>query len=105
MLVGVRENERGAQVVQELIHREKVVAGVGIINTGVMLASARFYQEARIPVITPGPTGTTHAALGAVAALAAIGAGDLGGRSGRTVSPGAAVTAPTAATTRTAVTT
>ena len=52
------KNERGAQVVQELIHREKVVAGLGIINTGVMLASARFYQEAKIPVITPGPTGT-----------------------------------------------
>lgn len=52
------KNERGAQVAQELIHRENVVAGLGIINTGVMLASARFYQEAKIPVITPGPTGT-----------------------------------------------
>lgn len=52
------KNERGVQVAQELIHREKVVAGLGIINTGVLLASARFYQEAKIPVITPGPTGT-----------------------------------------------
>ncbi len=52
------KNERGAQVAQELIHREKIVATVGIINTGVMLASARFYQEAKIPVITPGPTGS-----------------------------------------------
>lgn len=52
------KNERGAQVAQDLIHREKVVASVGIINTGVILASARFYQDAKIPVITPGPTGT-----------------------------------------------
>ncbi|WP_454743565.1 ABC transporter substrate-binding protein [Cupriavidus necator] len=52
------KNERGAQVAQELIHREKVVATLGIINTGVILASARFYQEAKIPVITPGPTGS-----------------------------------------------
>ena len=52
------KNERGAQVAQELIHKENVVASVGIINTGIILASARFYQEAKIPVITPGPTGT-----------------------------------------------
>ncbi|QCP54304.1 amino acid ABC transporter substrate-binding protein [Trinickia violacea] len=52
------KNERGAQVAQELIYKEHVVASVGIINTGVMLASARFYEEAKIPVITPGPTGT-----------------------------------------------
>lgn len=52
------KNERGAQVVQELVFKEKVVAGLGVINTGVMLASQRFYQEAKIPVITPGPTGT-----------------------------------------------
>lgn len=52
------KNERGAQIAQELIHREKVVAGLGIINTGVILASARFYQEAKVPVITPGPTGS-----------------------------------------------
>ena len=52
------KNERGAQMVQELIFKEHVVAGLGIINTGVMLASMRFYQEAKIPVITPGPTGT-----------------------------------------------
>ena len=52
------KNERGAQVAQELIHKENVVAALGIINTGVMLASARYYQEAKVPVITPGPTGT-----------------------------------------------
>ncbi|MCJ9728682.1 ABC transporter substrate-binding protein [Bradyrhizobium sp. PRIMUS42] len=53
------KNERGAQVAQELIYKENVVASLGVINTGVMLASARFYQEAKIPMITPGPTGTT----------------------------------------------
>ena len=41
--------ERGALVVQELINREKVVAGLGIVNTGVALASQRYYQQARIP--------------------------------------------------------
>ncbi|MFG1421627.1 ABC transporter substrate-binding protein [Roseixanthobacter liquoris] len=52
------KNERGVQVAQELIHKEKVVAGLGVINTGVALASARFYQEAKVPLITPGPTGS-----------------------------------------------
>ncbi len=52
------KNERGVQVAQEMIHRENVVAALGFINTGVMLASSRFYQDAKIPVITPGPTGT-----------------------------------------------
>jgi len=51
-------NERGAQVVQELIDKEKVVAGLGIVNTGVALASQRFYQQARIPVITSVATGS-----------------------------------------------
>ncbi len=51
-------NERGAQVVQELIKKEKVVAGLGIVNTGVALASQRYYQEARIPVVTSVATGS-----------------------------------------------
>ncbi|HJV26705.1 MAG TPA: ABC transporter substrate-binding protein [Aromatoleum sp.] len=51
-------NERGAQVVQELIDREHVVAGLGIANTGVALASQRFYQQARIPIITSVATGS-----------------------------------------------
>lgn len=51
-------NERGAQVVQELIDNEGVVAGLGIVNTGVALASQRYYQQARIPVITSVATGT-----------------------------------------------
>jgi branched-chain amino acid transport system substrate-binding protein len=51
-------NERGALVAQELINREKVVAGIGIVNTGVALASQRFYQEARLPMVTAVATGS-----------------------------------------------
>jgi branched-chain amino acid transport system substrate-binding protein len=50
--------ERGALVVQELINREKIVAGLGIVNTGVALASQRYYQQARIPMITSVATGS-----------------------------------------------
>jgi branched-chain amino acid transport system substrate-binding protein len=45
------KNERGVQIAQELINKEKVVATVGYINTGVALASQRFYQDAKIPVM------------------------------------------------------
>ncbi len=40
-------NERGVQIAQELINKEKVAATVGYINTGVALASQRFYQKPR----------------------------------------------------------
>jgi len=40
------KNELGVQIAQELINKENVVATVGYINTGVALASQRFYQEA-----------------------------------------------------------
>ncbi|MES2041693.1 MAG: ABC transporter substrate-binding protein [Pseudomonadota bacterium] len=52
------KNERGVQVAQELINKEKVVATVGYINTGVALASQRFYQEAKIPVLNNVATGS-----------------------------------------------
>ncbi len=51
-------NELGAQIARELVVKEKIVAGVGIVNTGVALASQRFYQEARIPMITAVATGS-----------------------------------------------
>src|SRR5665647_476073 len=56
------KNERGVQIAQELINKEKVVATVGFINTGVSLASQRFYQEAKIPVMNNVATGSliTH---------------------------------------------
>ena len=46
------------QIAQELINKEKVVAAVGYINTGVALASQRFFQEAKIPVFNNVATGT-----------------------------------------------
>jgi branched-chain amino acid transport system substrate-binding protein len=56
------KNERGVQIAQELINKEKVVATVGYINTGVALASQRFFQEAKIPVMNNVATGSvvTH---------------------------------------------
>jgi branched-chain amino acid transport system substrate-binding protein len=52
------KNERGVQIAQELINKEKVVATVGFINTGVALAAQRFYQDAKIPVMNNVATGT-----------------------------------------------
>jgi branched-chain amino acid transport system substrate-binding protein len=52
------KNELGVQIAQELINKEQVVATVGFINTGVSLASQRFYQEAEIPVMNNVATGS-----------------------------------------------
>jgi branched-chain amino acid transport system substrate-binding protein len=46
------------QIAQELINKEGVVATLGFINTGVALASQRFYQEAEIPVLNNVATGS-----------------------------------------------
>src|SRR6478672_2508456 len=56
------KNERGVQIAQELVNKEKVTATVGYINTGVALASQRFFQEAKIPVMNNVATGSivTH---------------------------------------------
>ena len=56
------KNERGVQIAQELVNKEKVVAVVGYINTGVALASERFFQDAKIPVMNNVATGSivTH---------------------------------------------
>jgi len=56
------KNERGVQITQEFINNEKVVATLGYINTGVALASQRFYQDAKIPVLNNVATGSliTH---------------------------------------------
>ena len=51
-------SEVGTGIAQTLIRREKVVATVGMVNTGVALASQRYYQQARIPVVTAVATGT-----------------------------------------------
>jgi len=52
------KNERGVQIAQELINKERVAAAVGYINTGVALASQRFFQEAKIPVMNNVATGS-----------------------------------------------
>jgi branched-chain amino acid transport system substrate-binding protein len=52
------KNELGVQIAQELINKAQVVATVGYINTGVALASHRFYQEAEIPVMNNVATGS-----------------------------------------------
>jgi branched-chain amino acid transport system substrate-binding protein len=43
--------ERGAQVMQDLVSNEKVVAVLGPINTGVALASYKYPMQAKIPLI------------------------------------------------------
>lgn len=52
------KNERGVQIAQELINKEGVAATVGYVNTGVGLASQRFYQDAKIPVMSAVTAGT-----------------------------------------------
>jgi branched-chain amino acid transport system substrate-binding protein len=52
------DNTLGVQIAQELINKEQVAATLGYINTGVALASQRFYQDAEIPVINNVATGT-----------------------------------------------
>ena len=44
--------ERGVAVTQTLINKDKVVATLGFVNTGVALASQKYYQQAKIPVLT-----------------------------------------------------
>lgn len=49
--------ETGKAVVQEALTKDKVVAGLGFINTGVAMAAQRYYQEAKIPLINNVATG------------------------------------------------
>lgn len=44
-------NERGAQVMQDLISNQKVVAVLGPINTGVALASYKYPMQAKVPLL------------------------------------------------------
>lgn len=50
--------ERGLAIAENLVRNERVVAVVGIVNTGVALASQHVYQDARIPVMTAVATGS-----------------------------------------------
>ena len=51
------DNSRGAQLTQELIESQKVVAIAGFINTGVAKASVRYPIEKKIPLIVNVATG------------------------------------------------
>ncbi len=50
-------NERGAQVMQDLINSQKVVAVLGPINTGVAQASYRYPMAAKVPFFINVATG------------------------------------------------
>lgn len=49
--------EVGGRIAKELLDQEKVVATVGIVNTGVALASIDHYQKARVPLVIAVSTG------------------------------------------------
>ncbi len=49
--------ELGVKLSRDLVEKEKVVATLGFINTGVALAAQKIYQDARIPVINNVSTG------------------------------------------------
>lgn len=51
------KNERGAQIMLEFLEKEKVVAVLGPMNTGVADNSTRYANEHRIPVIINGSAG------------------------------------------------
>ncbi len=50
--------ERGKQIAKELIEQEKVVTTVGIVNTGVGLATIDTYQSAGVPLMVAVSTGS-----------------------------------------------
>ncbi len=45
------KNERGGQIMQEFLDKEKVVAVLGPINTGVANASSRYANEHKVPML------------------------------------------------------
>lgn len=49
----------GEKIATELIEKEKVVATIGIVNTGVGLKSIDIYQKARVPLMIAVSTGTS----------------------------------------------
>lgn len=51
-------NDRGAQIAEELTEHHLVDAAVGYINTGVALAAIPYFEEARVPVILNVTTGS-----------------------------------------------
>jgi branched-chain amino acid transport system substrate-binding protein len=54
-------NERGVRIAREMTKTDPVTAGIGIINTGVALAAAPYFEQAEIPLIVSVATGATIA--------------------------------------------
>ena len=50
--------EFAKKVVDELVSKDKVVAALGVCNTGVGLATIEAFQNAKVPLIVPVSTGT-----------------------------------------------
>lgn len=50
--------EFAKKVVDELINKDKVVAALGVCNTGVGLSTIEAFQNAKVPLIVPVSTGT-----------------------------------------------
>ncbi|MCZ4303603.1 ABC transporter substrate-binding protein [Zoogloeaceae bacterium G21618-S1] len=49
---------KGLEIAEELVGKVKVVAAVGIVNTGVALKSIDVYQKAKVPVVVAVSTGS-----------------------------------------------
>jgi len=54
-------DEQGARIARELTQVRPVAAGVGLVNTGVALAAAPYFEEAEIPLIVAVATGAAIA--------------------------------------------
>ncbi len=51
-------NDRGAQIAEELTGKHAVDAAVGLVNTGVALAAIPYFEDAHIPLILSVTTGS-----------------------------------------------
>jgi len=51
-------NDKGRAIAQALVHEHKVVATIGVVNTGVALNSIDIYQDARVPLVAAVTTGS-----------------------------------------------
>jgi branched-chain amino acid transport system substrate-binding protein len=50
-------NERGARIASKVTRAHPVTAGIGIVNTGVALAAAPYFEQSKIPLIVSVATG------------------------------------------------
>lgn len=50
--------EFAKKIIEEMVSKDKVVAALGVCNTGVGLATIDIFQNAKVPLIVPVSTGT-----------------------------------------------